>query len=49
MIKRLHGREGITYKRHPQSRRFGLDGIGFRGGTMQQSLVRSAGGEFSEP
>lgn len=49
MIKRLHGREGITYKRHPQSRRFGLDGIGFRGGTVQQSLVHSSGGEFSEP
>ena len=49
MIKRLHGREGITYKRHPQSRRFGLDGIGFRGGTVQQSLVHSPSGEFSEP
>ena len=49
MIKRLQGREGITYKRHPQSRRFGLDGIGFRGGTVQQSLVHSPSGEFSEP
>lgn len=27
MIKRLHGRNGITYKRHPQSRRLGLAGI----------------------
>ena len=35
MIKRLHGNNGITYKRHSQSRRFGLDGIGFRDGTVQ--------------
>ena len=27
MIKRLHGKNGITYKRHPQSRRLGLAGI----------------------
>ena len=31
MIKRLHGKNGITYKRHPQSRRLGLAGIGFFG------------------
>ena len=33
MIKRLHGKNGITYKRHPQSRRLGLSGIGFFSGT----------------
>lgn len=27
MIKRLHGKNEITYKRHPQSRRLGLAGI----------------------
>lgn len=41
MIKRLHGRNGITYKRHPQSRRLGLAGIGFFGGTEQQSIWKS--------
>ena len=35
MIKRLHGKDGITYKRHPQSRRLGLAGIGLRGGNEQ--------------
>ena len=42
MIKRLHGRNGITYKRHPQSRRRGLAGIGFFGGTEQQSIWKSS-------
>lgn len=43
MIKRLHGKNGITYKRHPQSRRLGLAGIGFSGGTEQQSIWKSSG------
>ena len=42
MIKQLHGRNGITYKRHPQSRRLGLAGIGFFGGTEQQSIWKSS-------
>ena len=43
MIKRLHGKNGITYKRHPQSRRLGLAGIGFFGGTEQPSIWKSSG------
>ena len=43
MIKRLHGRNSITYKRHPQSRRLGLAGIGFFGGTEQSSIWKSSG------
>lgn len=31
MVKRLHGIKGVTYKRHNQSRRLGLAGIGFIG------------------
>lgn len=43
MIKRLHGKNGITYKRHPQSRRLGLAGIGFFSDTEQPSIWKSSG------
>lgn len=36
MIRRLHGKDGITYKRHKQSRRLGIAGLGLRGGNEQQ-------------
>ena len=38
MIKRLHGKDGITYKRHPQSRRLGLAGIGLRDSSEPQQF-----------